>query len=55
MLRRTPTVALTGTAALVKRSGHKNICVSIHAKHGDHTGPGNDYNGRLSLSGVACD
>jgi hypothetical protein len=33
----------------------KNICVSIHAKHGDHTGPGNDYNGRLSLSGVACD
>lgn len=32
----------------------RNMCVSIHARHGDHTGPGNDYNGRLSKTGVAC-
>ncbi|WP_156325502.1 hypothetical protein [Nonomuraea sp. SBT364] len=32
----------------------KDICVSIRARHGDHTGPGDDYNGRLDLTGVAC-
>ncbi|MFI7703162.1 hypothetical protein [Nonomuraea sp. NPDC049480] len=34
----------------------KNMCVSIHVMHGDHTGPGgeDDYNGRRSLTGVAC-
>jgi hypothetical protein len=34
----------------------KNMCVSIHASHADHEADGGpaDYNGRLSLTGVAC-
>jgi hypothetical protein len=32
----------------------KNLCVSIHVRHGDHTGPGDDYNGGRHLTGVAC-
>ena len=32
----------------------KNLCLSIHARHGDHTGPGTDYNGRLDKTRVAC-
>jgi hemoglobin-like flavoprotein len=37
----------------------KNMCVSIHAKHGDHElggddPEGDDYNGRRSITGVAC-
>jgi hypothetical protein len=34
----------------------RNLCVSIIARHGDHTGGGDpDYNGRRWVSGVACD
>ncbi|ASU82340.1 hypothetical protein CDO52_05645 [Nocardiopsis gilva YIM 90087] len=32
----------------------KNLCLYIDASIGDHTGPGNDYNGKLRKSGVAC-
>ncbi|MGN9846174.1 hypothetical protein ACTMTI_49480 [Nonomuraea sp. H19] len=32
----------------------KNQCLSIHARHGDHTGPGTGYNGRLDLGRVGC-
>jgi hypothetical protein len=33
----------------------RNLCVSIHAKHGDHTDTHEPtYNGRRSVTGVAC-
>ncbi|MFG1708151.1 hypothetical protein ACFLIM_33580 [Nonomuraea sp. M3C6] len=32
----------------------KNMCLSIHAMHEDATGPHESYNGRRSLTGVAC-
>ncbi|MEV0616398.1 hypothetical protein AB0I81_23990 [Nonomuraea sp. NPDC050404] len=32
----------------------KNLCVSMRAMHGDHTGPGTDYNGRRTVTKVGC-